>query len=172
MNENNGNNETQKTAGTEKIRKRDLVKQYQDELNKLNALPDDSSSDSEIEVIKAPREKRERTQAQKDAFERARLARETKVKQRKDENEILKKSQQKEVEDKLIKKAISTKKKQLKEIAKKIEEESDNDDPPNTKTPIMVGGTNSKSSPSKPPSKSIPKEEIIVEPIKPKYKFL
>ena len=37
MNENNGNNETQKTAGTEKIRKRDLVKQYQDELNKLNA---------------------------------------------------------------------------------------------------------------------------------------
>lgn len=160
MNENNGNNETDKTAI---IRKKDLIKQYQEELNKLNSLPDDSS-DSEIEVItKPPKEKRERTQAQKDAFERAKQAREAKVKARKEENEILKKSKEKEFEDKLIKKAITTKKKQIKEMAKKIEEESDTDideKPITTRTPIMVRG--------KPPIQTPNK----IEQIKPKFTFI
>jgi hypothetical protein len=166
MNENNGNNETLKTENTEKIRKKDLIKQYQEELNKLNSLPDDSS-DSEIEIInKPPPQKKERTQAQKDAFERARIARETKVKQRKEENENFKQSQQKELEDKLIKKAISTKKKQLKEISKKIEEESDTDideRPINTKTPIIKKKEEIVKKISYP---------VIVEQSKPKYKFL
>ena len=153
---------------TPKIRKKDLIKQYQDELNKLNSLPDDSSSDSEIEVItKPPKEKRERTQAQKDAFERAKQAREAKVKARKEENEIIKKSKEKEFEDKLIKKAITTKKKQIKEMAKKIEEESDTDideRPVNTRTPIIKQKDEI--------VKKISKPIVVEEKPKPKYTFL
>ncbi len=168
MTDNLENKNTAVSEETPKIRKKDLIKQYQDELNKLNSLPDDSSSDSEIEVItKPPKEKRERTQAQKDAFERAKQAREAKVKARKEENEVIKKTKEKEFEDKLIKKAITTKKKQIKEMAKKIEEESDTDideRPVNTQTPIIK----QKNEIVKKNSKPI----IVEEKPKPKYSFL
>lgn len=168
MTDNLENKNTVVSEETPKIRKKDLIKQYQDELNKLNSLPDDSSSDSEIEVItKPPKEKRERTQAQKDAFERAKQAREAKVKARKEENEIIKKSKEKEFEDKLIKKAITTKKKQIKEMAKKIEEESDTDideRPVNTQTPIIKQKNEI--------VKKISKPIIVEEKPKPKYTFL
>lgn len=170
MTDNLENQKTDNIVNEPKIRKKDLIKQYQDELNKLNSLPDDSSSDSEIEVItKPPKEKRERTQAQKDAFERAKQAREAKVKARKEENEILKKSKEKEFEDKLIKKAITTKKKQINEMAKKIEEESDSDideRPVNTQTPIIKQKNTTRDEIVKKISKP-----IIVEQ-KPKFTFI
>ena len=70
------------------LKKRDLIKQYQEELNKLNTLPDsDSESDEEIEIIKKPiannTQKKERSEAQKASFERAKKARDEKVQQRK-----------------------------------------------------------------------------------------
>jgi len=163
MDETLENNKTELIQEDRKIKKKDLIKQYQDELNKLSSLPDDSSSsDSDIEVItKPPREKKERTQAQKDAFERARKAREEKTNQRKKENEELQQVNKKVIEEKIIKKAISTKKKQIKEISKKIEEESDEEEEyktVNTRTPII---------------KEVKKiSNPIIEDNKPKFKFI
>jgi hypothetical protein len=169
MSENNENNENQKTETLGKpLRKRDLIKQYQEELNKLSTLPDsDEETDSEIEIIQQPKVKKERSQAQKDAFERAKKAREEKIKMRKDENENIKKSKEKEIEEKIIKKAISTRKKQIKEVAKKIEEESDDDldkKPSNYDTPLPLQ--------VKKPQQLPRSVNIVVEKEKPKIKFV
>jgi hypothetical protein len=146
----------------QQIRKKDLMKQYEEELNKLALLPDDSESeDSEIEVKKEIHVKKERSEAQKQAFEKARKAREEKASLRKLENEKAKEIQNKTIENKLVKKAIDVKKKQIKEISKKIiEDDDDHED----------------DIPSIPQNKTVSKNKIIsntiVEEKKTKFTFL
>lgn len=167
MADNLENKKTEEIVG--KLKKRDLIRQYNEELEKLNQLPDsDSESDEEIE-LKPVTPKRERSEAQKLAFQKAQKTREEKTQQRKLENEQLKKEQSKVLENKLIKKAIDVKKKQIKEISRKIEEESDEEEEiyvkkvSNYNTPKIVGG--------KTPQLNPPlNREIIKE--KPKYSFI
>lgn len=99
---------------------------------------DEESSDEEIEV-KPPKPKKERTEAQKQAFLKANETRKANLLKRQEEKEEVEKIRKKELESKIVKKAIQIKKKQIKET-KIIEPESDSDDenaPSNYDTPII-----------------------------------
>lgn len=95
------------------------------------------SSDEEIEV-KPPKTKKERSEAQKQAFLKAQEIRKANMMKRKEEEQELEKFRKKELEEKIVKKAIQIKKKQIKE-EKVIEPESESEDdehrPSNYNTP-------------------------------------
>jgi thiol:disulfide interchange protein len=88
-----------------------------------------NSSDEEVQA----KPKRERTEKQKLAFEKAQQTRMLKAEQRRKERMQKEVEEKKELEQKLIQKAIAVKKKQIKKM-KVIEELSDDDTPIEKKT--------------------------------------
>lgn len=91
-----------------------------------------SSSDDEVQV----KPKRERTEKQKLAFEKAQATRLLKAEERRKERMQKEEEEKKELEKKLIEKAIKVKKKQIKKM-KVIEELSDDDTPIEKLKPIL-----------------------------------
>jgi len=93
-------------------------------------VPAEELSDEEVEVKpKRPYKPRPpKTQAQLDAFKKAIATRDANAKRRRDEAEKMLAQSKRETEDKVVKKALSIKKKQLKaQLA--LEEISDDDEP-------------------------------------------
>jgi hypothetical protein len=93
-----------------------------------------SSDDETIETPATPKPKREykprppKTQAQLDAFKKAVATRDANAKRRREEAEKILAESKKETEEKVVKKAIAIKKKQIKaQLA--LEELSDDDEP-------------------------------------------
>jgi hypothetical protein len=115
---------------TENYEKKELTKsEKMEELRKQLAEletehPKEESSDDEVEV----KPKKERTEKQKLAFEKAQQTRLLKAEERRKERMKQEEETKKELEQKLIEKAIKVKKKQIKKI-KAIEELSDDDTP-------------------------------------------
>jgi len=92
--------------------------------NDPETLTESVSSDDEVQA----KPKRERTEKQKLAFEKAQQTRLLKAEERRKQREQQEAEAKKELEAKLIEKAIKVKKKQIKR-AKVIEELSDDDTP-------------------------------------------
>ena len=118
---------------------------------------------------KAVKEKKPRTAKQIEAFEKARQTREKNAlarKQMRDEEAI---AIRKEVEDKLVKKAISVKKKQIKQQA--ILDEISDDETPLEEVEKIA--TRSKTRLKREVSKDFPAQPPVAEePVRPKYYFL
>ena len=122
--------------GDKNSRKEQLLKELQDlENDNLESSEDlgiQRSKDAveEEHIIEPPktvlRVKKERTPAQVKAFETARETRRINAEKRKDERDLLAQQERKLVEEKLVKKAISVKKKQIKQQAV-LDEISDDD---------------------------------------------
>jgi hypothetical protein len=101
-------------------------------------IPKETDSDNDSDDVQVKKKsagaggvtpaKRERTEKQKAAFEKAQQTRMLKAEQRRKEREQQEAETKKELEQKLIEKAIKVKKKQIKR-AKVIEELSDDDAP-------------------------------------------
>lgn len=91
-------------------------------------ISENPTSDDEIEAPK-PKVKREMTEKQREAFLRAQAKRQENINKRREEKAKEEEHRKKEVEEKIVKKAISIKKKQIKQtkILEKSESESDND---------------------------------------------
>ena len=85
-------------------------------------------SDEEVKPKRAYRPRPPKTPAQLEAFQKAVATRDANAKRRKDETEKMLAQSKKETEDKVVKKAIAIKKKQIKaQLA--LEEISDDDEP-------------------------------------------
>ena len=102
-----------------------------EETPKISLNTSDSAVKNEIEIEQndtLTRAKKPRTAKQLEAFEKAKAIRDANALKRKEEAKALAEQQRKIIEDKLIKKAISLKKKQIKKQAV-LEEISDDDTP-------------------------------------------
>ena len=165
----------------EKIsRKEQLLKELQD-LEETNTEGIGEEKDEPLQAVKgdvdipvndtkkAVKEKKPRTAKQIEAFEKARQTRERNAlarKQMRDEEAI---AIRKEVEDKLVKKAIAVKKKQIKQQAV-LDEISDDDTPLEEVEKIA---TRSKTRLKREVSKDFPAPPPVAEePVRPKYYFL
>ena len=121
---------------------------------------------SSTESIQAPKLKKPRTQKQIDAFTRAREIKSQNAKNRLDEKKSQDDFRKKEIEQKLVQKAISVKKKQIKQeqILDAISDDEDSEEEPITYT--------------KNPLKKAPTQKVSKEPfvkpllVKEKSKFV
>lgn len=124
-----------KTEETDSIQKKPIIKVTKKKLV-IKTQPAKPVSDDEEEeevmtpkpVIKKSPAKKERTEAQKLAFERCKKQREENAKKRADDAKKLMEYEKKALEEKLIAKAVSLKKKQIKKQVI-LDEISDDDTP-------------------------------------------
>jgi hypothetical protein len=119
MSENDENILLEETEETENIQKKPIIKMSKKKLVVKVPTPKPVSDEEEEEedtckpVIKA-QPKKERTEAQKSAFERCKKQREENAKKRADDAKKLMAFEKEALEQKLIAKAVSLKKKQIK----------------------------------------------------------
>lgn len=166
----------------EKIsRKEQLLKELQD-LEETNTEGMEEEKDEPLQAVKgtieepiietkkAVKEKKPRTAKQIEAFEKARLTRERNAlarKQMRDEEAI---AIRKEVEDKLVKKAIAVKKKQIKQQA--VLDEISDDDTPLAEVEKIATRSVAKTRLKREVAKDFPAPPPTEEPVRPKYYFL
>ena len=112
----------------------------------------------EEEIIDKPKPKREQTQAQKDAWNKALKIREEKRLQRKQEKEAAEQEQKQKLEQKILLKAKRIKKAQTKILGDDIDDEII-DKPKKVKKKVIIYKSDSSS-----------EEEVIVKKYKPKIK--
>jgi len=112
----------------------------------------------EEEIIDKPKPKREQTQAQKDAWNKALKIREEKRLQRKQEKEAAEQEQEQKLEQKILLKAKRIKKAQTKILGDDIDDEII-DKPKKVKKKVIIYKSDSSS-----------EEEVIVKKYKPKIK--
>ena len=165
----------------EKITRKEQLLQELKDLEETNTEGIEEEKDEPLQAVKgtevevkgetkkAVKEKKPRTAKQIEAFEKARQTREKNAlarKQMRDEEAI---AIRKEVEDKLVKKAIAVKKKQIKQQAV-LDEISDDDTPLEEVEKIA---TRSKTRLKREVSKDFPAPPPVAEePVRPKYYFL
>jgi len=113
----------------------------------------------EEEIIDKPKPKREQTQAQKDAWNKALKIREEKRLQRKQEKEAAEQEQKQKLEQKILLKAKRIKKAQTKILGDDIDDEII-DKPKKVKKKVIIYKSDSSSE----------EEEVIVKKYKPKNK--
>jgi hypothetical protein len=141
---------------------RDLENEKPEEVEDLGKPDADKTDDEDDEPQSITRAKKPRTEAQMKAFEKAKEKARLNAETRKAEREAKAKEEQKAIEEKLVKKAISLKKKQIKQQA--ILDQIEDDDTPLPEIEKIV-----KELPAK-FKKSVKQELPIPEP-KPKYIF-
>lgn len=157
--------------GDKKSRKEQLLKELQDLDNeKVEDVEDlgiqrrkDAVEEEAIEDEPKPvlRVKKPRTEAQIKAFEKAKETARLNAEKRKTERDLVAQQEQKVVEEKLVKKAIAVKKKQIKKQA--ILDEIEDDDTPLEEIEKIV---------KKLPARKVVKEvELPVKPIPNPYTF-
>ena len=153
---------------TKEQRKVRLLKELQDlEMDNIEDLEDSSilrgkgddetkEPDETITAVK-PKQKKPRTEAQMKTFEKARATAALNAETRKAERDVRAEEERKLMEEKIVKKAISLKKKQIKQQA--VLDEISDDDTPIEKIKEIV--------------KKLPHKTKIEEPKKepPKYRF-
>jgi hypothetical protein len=141
---------------------RDLENEKPEEVEDLGKPDADKTDDEDDEPQTITRAKKPRTEAQMKAFEKAKEKARLNAETRKAEREAKAKEEQKAIEEKLVKKAISLKKKQIKQQA--VLDQIEDDDTPLPEIEKIV-----KELPAK-FKKSVKQELPIPEP-KPKYIF-
>jgi len=141
---------------------RDLENEKPEEVEDLGKPDADKTDDEDDEPQSITRAKKPRTEAQMKAFEKAKEKARLNAETRKAERETKAKEEQKAIEEKLVKKAISLKKKQIKQQA--VLDQIEDDDTPLPEIEKIV-----KELPAK-FKKSVKQELPIPEP-KPKYIF-
>ena len=94
---------------------------------KVATPPESEEEEEEVEEIKPVKVKRERTDKQKEAFARCLETKKVNAKKRNDDAKRLAEFEKAALEEKIVKKAISIKKKQIKKQSA-LDEISDNDD--------------------------------------------
>lgn len=157
--------------GDKKSRKEQLLKELQDlENEKVEEVEDlgiqrrkDAVEEEAIEDEPKPvlRVKKPRTEAQIKAFEKAKETARLNAEKRKTERDLVAQQEQKVVEEKLVKKAIAVKKKQIKKQA--ILDEIEDDDTPLEEIEKIV---------KKLPARKVVKEvDLPVKPIPNPYTF-
>lgn len=143
----------------------------QDELNLLTQNEQEESSDDEIE-IKHAKPKRELTDKQKETLQRGRVKRHENMIKKKEELSKIKEQEKSELDNKIVKKAIAIKKKQIKleEILKQTPDENE-DDEKSVKAPVKRITTQQAQAQAQPPKQQQPKEQAP-KPQPPKYIFI
>ena len=111
------------------------TEESKEELNILE--PKAESSDDEIEINAEPKAKKPLSDKQKETLQKGRERRKETLMKSKEEKEALKKKQEEELNNKIVKKAILIKKKQIKmeSILQKTPEEEEIEEQ-ETKTPV------------------------------------
>ena len=131
MSENDENILLEETEKIENIQKKPNIKVSKKKLviktQPAKPVSEDEEEEEEATPKKAPA-KKERTEAQKLAFERCKKQREANAKKRMDDAKKLMEYEKKALEEKLIAKAVSLKKKQIKKQVI-LDEISDDDTP-------------------------------------------
>ncbi len=141
---------------------RDLENEKPEEVEDLGKSDAEKTDDEDDEPQSITRAKKPRTEAQMKAFEKAKEKARLNAEKRKAEREAKAKEEQKAIEEKLVKKAISLKKKQIKQQA--ILDQIEDDDTPLPEIEKIV-----KELPAK--FKRSVKQELPIPETKPKYIF-
>jgi hypothetical protein len=126
-------------SNVEEVEKNGTEVQKFDQISAVKNEPEPENPDS---ILRA---KKTRTPKQLEAFERAKAIRDANTLKRKEEARLRDAAEKKMIEDKLVKKAISLKKKQIKKQA--VLDEISDDDTPIEKIKELVGN---------PPNKPVP----------------